>query len=292
MIHSIENDFLYCEIESVGAEIRSLKNKETGAEYIWPMRPEIWASSSPVLFPAVGTVKEGKVLHKGEEYALPKHGIIRNHEALSVREISKEHIAFSLQSSEATKKQYPFKFLFEVHYQLIENRLRMRFVVGNTGMETLHFNAGGHTAYYCPLDSAQLSDYVIDIPTAQDLVSETIDPDTMLLGYEQRPIELHNGSLVLSEDLFKRDALIFANVDFDRVRLRHKDSDKGLQLSFLGFPHLALWAKPGADYVCIEPWLGLPDRVDAPLEISEKPNFQSLGAGQKMEFVIETEVWK
>lgn len=290
MIHTIENDFLICEVESTGAEIRSLKNKKTGQEYIWPVNPEIWASSSPVLFPAVGTVRESTVIHKGLPFALPKHGIIRNNSNLEFRQLSKEQVLFSLQNSPQIKQQYPFNFRFEVYYQLIDKRLQMRFVVGNTGMETMHFNAGGHTAYYCPLDSAKLSDYVIDIPTSQDLKAETIDPETMLLGYEQRPIELNNGSLVLGEDLFKRDALIFADVDFDRVRLRHKDADKGLEVHFRGFPHLALWAKPGADYVCIEPWLGLPDRVDAPLEISEKPNYQSLSAGQKLEFLIETVV--
>lgn len=290
MIHTIENDFLICEVESTGAEIRSLKNKKTGQEYIWPMKPEIWASSSPVLFPAVGTVRESTIIHKGLPFALPKHGIIRNNSNLEFRQLSKEQVLFSLQNSPQIKQQYPFNFRFEVYYQLFDKRLQMRFVVGNTGMETMHFNAGGHTAYYCPLDSAKLSDYVIDIPTSQDLKAETIDPETMLLGYEQRPIELNNGSLVLGEDLFKRDALIFADVDFDRVRLRHKDADKGLEVHFRGFPHLALWAKPGADYVCIEPWLGLPDRVDAPLEISEKPNYQSLSAGQKMEFLIETVV--
>ena len=290
MIHTIENDFLICEVESTGAEIRSLKNKKTGQEYIWPVNPEIWASSSPVLFPAVGTVRESTVIHKGLPFALPKHGIIRNNSNLEFRQLSKEQVLFSLQNSPQIKQQYPFNFRFEVYYQLIDKRLQMRFVVGNTGMETMHFNAGGHTAYYCPLDSAKLSDYVIDIPTSQDLKAETIDPETMLLGYEQRPIELNNGSLVLGEDLFKRDALIFADVDFDRVRLRHKDADKGLEVHFRGFPHLALWAKPGADYVCIEPWLGLPDRVDAPLTISEKTNYQSLSAGQKLELLIETVV--
>ena len=290
MIHTIENDFLICEVESTGAEIRSLKNKKTGQEYIWPMNPEIWASSSPVLFPAVGTVRESTVIHKGLPFALPKHGIIRNNSNLEFRQLSKEQVLFSLQNSPQIKQQYPFNFRFEVYYQLIDKRLQMRFVVGNTGMETMHFNAGGHTAYYCPLDSAMLSDYVIDMPTSQDLKAETIDPETMLLGYEQRPIELNNGSLVLGEDLFKRDALIFADVDFDRVRLRHKDADKGLEVHFRGFPHLALWAKPGADYVCIEPWLGLPDRVDAPLTSSEKTNYQSLSAGQKLELLIETVV--
>ena len=84
MEYPITNEYLTCFIESVGAEIRSLKAKDTGQEYIWPMKPEIWGSSSPVLFPAVGTVKEAMVLHKGHPYALPKHGIIRNHEHLEV----------------------------------------------------------------------------------------------------------------------------------------------------------------------------------------------------------------
>lgn len=252
------------------------------------MKPEVGASSSPVLFPAVGTVKEAMVLHKGHPYALPKHGIIRNHEHLEVEQISDSHIAFRLESSEATKEQYPIDFQFAVHYELQGKSLRMRFEIENRGQEDLFFNAGGHTAYYCPLDNAQLEDYQIELPRVIGLKAQTIDPKTMLLGYSERDIYLDNGSLVLSPKSFSQDALIFENVDFKKVRLKQRNGSRALTVKFEGFPYLALWAKPAADYVCIEPWLGLPDRVDAPLEISRKPNYTKLPAGESQSLLIET----
>ncbi|AWH72945.1 hypothetical protein DCS32_01830 [Dokdonia sp. Dokd-P16] len=60
MLHTIQNENLICTITSKGAEIRSLINKETGEEYIWQIDPSVWGSSSPVLFPAIGNVKENK----------------------------------------------------------------------------------------------------------------------------------------------------------------------------------------------------------------------------------------
>jgi galactose mutarotase-like enzyme len=62
MLYTLENEKLICTIESNGAEIRSLKNKATGAEYIWQIDKSIWGSSSPVLFPAIGKTKEDKVV--------------------------------------------------------------------------------------------------------------------------------------------------------------------------------------------------------------------------------------
>jgi galactose mutarotase-like enzyme len=78
MLHTIENEKLICKIESVGAEIRSLKSKATGEEYIWQIDTAIWGSSSPVLFPAIGKIKEDNIVYDGQAYDMNKHGIIRN----------------------------------------------------------------------------------------------------------------------------------------------------------------------------------------------------------------------
>lgn len=290
IIHTLTNPQLTAHISSSGAELRSLKYRETGREYIWPMNPSIWGNSSPILFPAVGSVREGIIIHNQKDYPLPKHGILRNNPNFQVERIADDHLIFRLSASEQTMLLYPFDFHFEVHYRLQERSLMMEFKIENRGGQTLYFNLGGHTAYYCPLQDFSLEDYGLDIPTQKPLVAETIDPESKLLGYQQRTIALDDGVLRLSADTFKQDALIFDSVDFDWVRLRKLKEQKGLKVYFEGFPHLALWAKPGADYVCIEPWLGLPDRVDAPLEISQKTNYQSLAAGESYRASIVSEI--
>ena len=59
---------------------------------------------------------------------------------------------------------------------------------------------------------------------------------------------------------------------------------------FENYPHLALWSQPGADYVCIEPWIGLPDAVDESQDITKKNSYKSLDPHQDYHIAIITEV--
>ncbi len=290
MLHTIENENLICNIESNGAEIRSLKNKATGKEYIWQIDDSIWGSSSPVLFPAIGKIKEGKVVFNGKEYAMPKHGIIRNNNQLSFVQHGVSKCAFSLMSSEKTLKQYPFNFSFSVEYTLIEKRLIMTYKVENRGSIPMQFACGGHTAYACPLsENIKLSDYVIEFPTPLNLKADTLGASG-LLSHHKREIESNEGILPLSDTLFNEDALIFSDIEYDWIRLRKKNEKKGIRVRFTGYPHLALWSKPFADYVCIEPWLGLPDREDESIDLTQKSSYKTIEPDTEFLIAIETEI--
>ncbi len=290
MLHYIENEYLICTIESQGAEIRSLKDKQSGKEYIWQIREEVWASSSPVLFPAIGSIKEGKWRYKGVDYAMPKHGIIRHNDDLVFEQTAPEACHFSLAASDKTRMQYPFNFHFKVEYVLEDRKLKMLYHIQNLGEEPMPFICGGHTAYACPLDEeTSLSDYVIDFPGKEELLAETLAASGYL-DYKQRRFALENGALRLSDQLFDEDALIFVNVGVNRVSLRKAGESKGLEVHFKGYPHLALWSKPGADYVCIEPWLGLPDREDESIEALQKTTMRILEPRGLFTIGVETVV--
>lgn len=289
MFHTIENEFLTCKIEATGAEVRSLIEKSTGKEFIWQINPAVWGSSSPVLFPAIGNIKDGIITHNGKTYAMTKHGIIRNNDNLEFEQLSKAKCSFTLTSSQQTKRKYPFDFKFSVNYELVENRLILTYEIENKDKAVMYFSCGGHTAYNLPIDTdTGLSDYAIEFPdNKSSLVAETLG-DSGLLSYHQRHYKLKDHCLELSNSIFNEDALIFADIDFDWVRLRHKNDSKGILVRFKGYPHLALWSKSQANYVCIEPWLGLPDREDEPLELSEKKTYQKLEPQKTFSISIET----
>jgi galactose mutarotase-like enzyme len=288
MLHTIQNDSLVCKIESVGAEIRSLIDKNTGVEYIWQIDESVWGSSSPVLFPAIGKIKSGQIEFKGKSFNMPKHGIIRNNDQLKFEKLNSSKCCFILESSETTLKQYPFQFLFKVQYELIENRLLMSYIIENKGQVELFFNCGGHTAYACPLDKeTNLPDYVIEFPNSIALKAATLG-DSGLLSDKIREIPTVNNYLQLSETIFNDDALIFENLNMDWVRLKRKDASKGIIVKFKEYPNLALWSKPGADYVCIEPWLGLPDRENESVNITKKSTFKKLQPDERYSIAIET----
>ena len=50
-------------------------------------------------------------------------------------------------------------------------------------------------------------------------------------------------------------------------------------MDYTGAPHLGIWQKPGAPYVCIEPWCGLPDLDSHNGRIEEKYAINALEAG-------------
>lgn len=290
MLHTIENEKLICTIESTGAEIRSLKHKESGEEYIWQIDQSIWGSSSPVLFPAIGKIKASKVTFNGKDYALPKHGIIRNNELLSFEQQGMSKGVFNLRSSDKTLQQYPFKFSFSVDFTLIDQRLVMAYSIENLDTVPMHFACGGHTAYACPLsENVSLSDYVIEFPSPLTLNSNTLGASG-LLSHHRRRVESTEGILPLSETIFDEDALIFTDIPYDWVRLRKKNEKKGIIVRFKDYPNLALWSKPLADYVCIEPWLGLPDREDESLDLTLKSTYKTIAPGNKFSIAIETEI--
>ena len=190
MLHTIENEKLICTIESKGAEIRSLKNKATGVEYIWQINKSVWGSSSPVLFPAIGKIKDDKIVFNGKDYAMSRHGIIRNNEQLSFEQHGKSKCAFSLESSSETLKLYPFKFLFTVEYELIDNRLLMTYKVDNRDSVPMNFACGGHTAYACPVSKdVKLSDYVVEFPSAFDFMADSLG-ESGLLSHRMRKIKV------------------------------------------------------------------------------------------------------
>jgi galactose mutarotase-like enzyme len=290
MHHTIENEHLICTIESNGAEVRSLKNKITGEEYIWQINPNVWGSSAPVLFPAIGKIKEHRIVYNGKDFAMSKHGIVRNNDLLLLEKKSDSACSFSLESSEATFKQYPFKFKFTVVFSLVKNRLLMEYVVENKDDVPMYFCCGGHTAYAIPLnEKTKLSDYVIEFPEKIDLNARQLGASGLLSNVE-RNISTEANCLTLSATLFNEDALIFPNITYDWIRLRKKAAEKGVLVRFSGYPTVALWSKPGADFICIEPWLGLPDHEEESIHITEKTTYQSIAPNEIFKIAIETEV--
>lgn len=290
MLHTIKNKNLTCTIDSNGAEIRSLIDNTNGREYIWQITPSVWGSSSPVLFPAIGKIKENKITFNGEAYAMPKHGFIRNNNSLSFKSNSISKCTFKLTNSNKTLKQYPFLFSFSIEFSLVNKRLITTYFIENKDTVPMPFSCGGHTAYLCSLNNnIKLSDYVIEFPNRQLLKSKTLG-QSGLLSNQLRRIETNENTLELSDTLFDKDALIFSDIEFNWVRLRKKSNNKGIIVRFKNYPHLALWSKPSADFICIEPWLGLPDSENESLDLMNKTSYKTIQPNSKFSISIETEI--
>ena len=114
MRYFLENDCLKVEIESFGAEIKSVIRKENMREYLWYGNPRFWGRTSPVLFPFVGSLKDKKYSYQGKEYPMGQHGFARDMEFELVSKEERE-IWFCLRSNEETLAKYPFAFIYTVY---------------------------------------------------------------------------------------------------------------------------------------------------------------------------------
>ena len=102
MLHSISNDILTVEIAEKGAELRSIKSKSDGCEYLWQGDAKYWEDRSPTIFPICSSVFEGKYTYGGKEYEMGLHGFAQ-YSLFSAEKASETEIAFILVSSEETK---------------------------------------------------------------------------------------------------------------------------------------------------------------------------------------------
>jgi galactose mutarotase-like enzyme len=52
-------------------------------------------------------------------------------------------------------------------------------------------------------------------------------------------------------------------------------------------PHFGLWTKPGAPFLCLEPWQGFAAPVDFDGEFRDRPGVLTLAPGEMRRFVMD-----
>ena len=290
MIHSLQNNMLSIAVSSKGAELQSIIHKDFGLEYIWSGDPKFWGKKSPVLFPVVGALKNNSYQYKEKTYQLGRHGFAREME-FEVTEQNEDGITFTLSSNEETFAQYPFQFSFSVKYKLDNNRVNVIYIVRNTGNEEMLFSVGGHPAFKIPLvDGTSFEDYFLEFNHFENASRWSLSKEGLIEDYSIPVIE-HTDKLPLKKSLFYEDALVFKELVSKSILILSDKTSHGLKLNFKGFPYLGIWSAKDADFVCIEPWCGIADSVNASGELSEKEGINTLAPGENFERTWHVELF-
>ncbi len=268
-------------IREQGAELSSLKIGDD--EVIWQSRPEVWSGSAPVLFPIIGRLKGGGYTHDGRRYDMAKHGLVRSRR-LVVSQRGLDTVTFSLEADDSTRASYPFSFVFRVTFTLGVRSLGVSYEVDNDGDGEMYFSLGSHPAIRLPLDSAALEDYYVELSEPETLGRYRIVDG--LLSVTSEPLLNNEREIPLTRHLFADDALVFRSVQSSSVSVKCRRSGRVVRIDTGGAPDLGLWAKPGADYVCIEPWWGTDDSADVDGELHHKPGIRSLAPGETFRTAI------
>ncbi|MEZ0487937.1 aldose 1-epimerase family protein [Fibrella aquatica] len=279
MSHTLQNQHLRVTIRNQGAELTSLFNRQTGIEHLWQANPAVWPWHAPNLFPVVGGQTNDQIVVDGQTYPMKRHGFARTSE-FTCTESSEEAATFALSSSEATKDIFPYDFLFEIIYQLDGPKLAITYRVTNQGADTMFMSVGAHPAFSVPFrpDEAY-TDYYIEFDQDESLETSLLGTDGLLTGETAR-IDLDNRQLNLTPTLFDNDALVLLGLKSRQVTLRSRRNNHSIRLDFADFVYLGLWAKPGAPFVCIEPWLGVADTSSDHRPFEKKQGIQCIPANE------------
>lgn len=265
-------------ISTAGAELQSFRTLTDNREYIWQGDPRFWAKRSPFLFPIIGVLKNGTYSYQGKRYALSKHGFARDMD-FELVELASTSVSLRLTATTATREIYPFAFELLVTYTLVGKELRCTYRVQNVGEHTLFYAIGGHPALLLPIadEGSRFSDFYLIFPKDQFLNRYSIPNG--LLTLEAEYVDLEDGKLLLSPTMFDRDAWVLKSLTSRSVALRSHDGSYGVALDFEDFDSLGLWSVPGSSFLCIEPWCGYNDSVDASGLLEEKEGILSLERG-------------
>ena len=286
----LENAFLKVEIDTFGAEIKSVMSKADNREYMWYGNPKFWGRTSPVLFPFVGSLKDKKYTWKGREYPMGQHGFARDNEFALVEQ-TENAIWFSFSSNDETMKVYPFAFRLMVGYTLEQDTVRVTWKVENPADETMYFSIGAHPAFLCPVHRTKTADgtslqgsktgYKLYFEGADEIHHHGNDAVTGMSLNEDLVLPLQNHRATITEDFFDRCTYMVEGSQTRCVGLEDEAGNPIVRVMF-DTPLFAIWSpeKKNAPFLCIEPWYGRCDAADFTGDISMRKYTNELPAGE------------
>lgn len=265
-------------IISKGAELKSLR--VGSRELMWSADPAFWGKTSPLLFPMIGTLKDGKTLINGSEYKITKHGFARDLE-FTPEDFNGSSAMFSLVQNDYTKAMYPFDFKFTVRYTVKADGITVTYRVKNNSDTDMPFCIGAHPAFATPGD---MTDYRLEFPKIETAAVPNYNLTTGLHEENNRRGLMSEATeLPLSHEMFYKDVCYFDRIRSRQVQLLNKEN-VGVRVDFPDFTSLGVWQAKDAPFLCIEPWCGSADFDDCTGVFAEKRGIEILAPGAEKPF--------
>lgn len=272
---------LTVQVKAAGAELCSIRDA-AGREFLW-QAGEAWARHAPILFPIVGRLHGDALVAGGQRYAMGQHGFARDRE-FDVAEQGAAGCRLVLTDGPGTWDAYPFPFRLEVAYAVKGTTVTATYTVGNPGETLLPFSIGAHPALNWPLPGAGPRN-AHQIQFEQDETAPFYRPDAQgLLDPTPHALPLNGRAIGLRDDLFAAGAIVLLAPASRHLRFAAA-AGPAVEVAWQGFEQLGIWTKPGAGFLCIEPWAGYADIAGYEAEIWYKPGIQLLHPGETRRFV-------
>ena len=230
----------------------------------------------------VGRASGDHIRVDGQAYPLPQHGFARR-SAFEIVATTQDSANLRLRANDATRSAYPFAFRLDLAYALDGSTLKVAATVTNEDERRLPCSLGFHPAFRWPLPGGRGAH---EVRFSQPEPAPIRRLANGLLEGRSYPSPAASGVLPLDPALFAQDALIFDQL---RSRLIAYGPPEGpeVEIYFPDLPHFGLWSKPGAPFVCLEPWQGYaaPEGLDG--EFAERPGVVIIAPGEHRVFAMD-----
>ena len=183
-----------------------------------------------------------------------------------------------LRADPSSRAVYPFEFELIARYELKGATLSVSTEIKNRGETDLPASFGYHPGFRWPLPYGEArSSHAVVFERDEPGSVRRIDANGLLTP-NHYPTPIANQRLDLKDALFQDDVLILDQI---RSRAVTYGGDQGpkLRIAFPDAVYLGLWSKPGAPFICIEPWHGITDGQGFTGDFMEKPGIFILKGG-------------
>ena len=221
-----------------------------------------WKKQWPVLFPTVGKCKKNQTIMHGKNYEVQQNGFAEDMVFEPITKLDNFH-SYILKSDKKLLDKYPYEFSLVVTYRLDENKLTTKYKVINDGDVDMPFGIGSQPAFKIDAEDLNKGNYYLEFEEEEEKIHFLYLVDGLVGTEYAKNIIIDKKVVPLNEHSFDNDAIIMKGLKSNKISLKNKKDGKTLlTLDYAGFPYIAVWSKPNAPFILIEPWMTLPDNVN------------------------------
>ena len=281
----IASDALSATIHPLGAELTGLRDGQ-GRSLMTDADPRWWTGHAPLLFPFVGRSRGDVYRLDGGDYPMPQHGFARR-SLFTLVEQGDDSVLFRLEADADSRAAYPFDFRLDMGFAVEGATLHMTATVSNRGEAAMPFSFGYHPAFAWPLPyGGAVADHRIVFERPEPAPIRMVGAEPGLIARESTPSPVDGDTLTPTHAMFDGDALIWDNLA-SRSLTWGVPGQPRLKIAFPDTPWLGLWQKPGAHYLCVEPWAGMADLVGFDGDVWAKQGIMALLPGDARSFRMD-----
>ena len=284
-ITRISNSHLAVDVSSLGAEMQAITTAD-GKAWLWNGDATFWNGRSPVLFPMVGKAPDDKITIEGRAYPMGQHGLARR-SAFQLAASSEIMCRYELTASDVTRAVYPFDFRLALTHALDGRKLTVSAEVENRDSRPMPFGLGFHPAFPWPLPDAAGKAHTVTLDNGAEPALVRLEGG--LVKSEKLASPFMAGRLTLDRSMFDADAMIFPEGAGTGLTYP-AEGGPALKFSFDNLPNLALWQKPGAPFICMEPWHGTAAELGGSGDLATRPYTVVLEPGETARFAFTVEL--